>query len=122
MTSQDNPFTLSLRLRIFKGELVFGPGIAELMENIQKTGSLSAACKQMGMAYSKGWKIIRRAEDALNYPLIEGVRGGPGGGNTSLTAKGADFLARYREMESALCSDADKLFACYFPESKENNP
>ena len=54
MTSQDNPFTLSLRLRIFKVELVFGPGIAELVENIQKTGSLSAACKQMGMAYSKG--------------------------------------------------------------------
>ena len=32
------------------------------MERVDKNGSMSAACREMGMAYSKGWKIVRRAE------------------------------------------------------------
>lgn len=31
----------------------FGPGVAMLIEGVKRTGSLSSAAKEIGMAYSK---------------------------------------------------------------------
>ncbi len=54
-----------MRLRISRTDHAFGPGVAELMEHVEATGSLSKGCKCMQMAYSKGWKILKRAEEDL---------------------------------------------------------
>lgn len=40
----------------------FGRGIARLCEGVERTGSLNKACKEMGMAYSKAWKIMHNTE------------------------------------------------------------
>ena len=103
-----------MRLRIYKNDVVFGPGVAELMEHVQETDSLSEACRRMGMAYSKGWKIVRRAENDLGFSLMEGNRGGRHGGKMILTEEGKDFLMRYRRFESELEQNAEKLFGKYF--------
>ena len=42
----------------------------------KQPGSLSKGCKCMQMAYSKGWKILKRAEEDLGIPLVQGNRGG----------------------------------------------
>ena len=44
---------------------VFGRGIADLCLGVRETGSLNAAAKGMGMAYSKAWRIIKETEAAL---------------------------------------------------------
>ena len=49
-----------MRLRVSRTDHAFGPGVAELMEHVEATGSLSKGCKCMQMAYSKGWKILKR--------------------------------------------------------------
>jgi xanthine dehydrogenase accessory factor len=103
-----------IRLRIYKNDLVFGPGVAELMEHIEETGTLSQACRKMGMAYSKGWKILKRAEDDLGFSLVEGTRGGAHGGKMSLTREGEEFIDCYRKMDRQLHQAADDLFARYF--------
>ena len=54
-----------MRLRVSRTDHAFGPGVAELMEHVEATGSLSKGCKCMQMAYSKGWKILKRAEEDL---------------------------------------------------------
>ena len=41
----------------------FGPGVAMLIEGVKRTGSLSSAAKEIGMAYSKAWRIIKRSEE-----------------------------------------------------------
>ena len=38
---------------------LFGRGIASLCLGVRETGSLNAAAKGMGMAYSKAWRIIK---------------------------------------------------------------
>ena len=43
----------------------FGHGIAELCLGVKNLGSLNAAAKSMGMAYSKAWRIIKDTEAAL---------------------------------------------------------
>ncbi len=118
MNSPLSGLRLQLRLRIYKDDLLFGTGIAELMEKVDRDGSMSAACREMGMAYSKGWKIVRRAENQLGYPLMDGKRGGSGGGKMVLTSQGRELLDRYREMENEINRLAQEVFTRYFPDKK----
>lgn len=113
-TDWNEDLKYKLRLRIYKENLVFGPGVAELMEHVLETESLSEACRRMGMAYSKGWKIVRRSEEELGFSLMEGKRGGSNGGRMLLTEEGKEFLVRYRKMEEEVYKNADRLFEQYF--------
>ena len=58
---------------------VFGRGIASLCIGVRDTGSLNAAAKSMGMAYSKAWRIIKDTEAALDVQLLyrDGAHGKP---------------------------------------------
>ena len=58
---------------------VFGAGISELLERVEGTGSLRRAASDMGMAYSKAWQIVRRAEEHLGFELMVRRTGGKGG-------------------------------------------
>ena len=48
-----------LKIKIYQDDLVFGPGLVILLEYLLKTESMKDACSEMGMSYSKGWKIIK---------------------------------------------------------------
>jgi molybdate transport system regulatory protein len=51
------------RLRIVMGEgLILGPGKVDLIEAIERKGSISAASREMGMSYRRAWLLV----DALN--------------------------------------------------------
>ena len=60
-------FHPTLKIKIYQEDLVFGPGLVILMEHILVTESMKDACGEMGMSYSKGWKIINRAEKELGF-------------------------------------------------------
>ena len=51
---------LSIRNPKSKNDSEFGRGIAELCLGVREHGSLNAAAKGMGMAYSKAWRIRKR--------------------------------------------------------------
>lgn len=104
----------AIRLTFEKEERFFGPGVAELLELVGKKGSIQGACSEMGMSYSKSWKIIKRAEKELGYPLLHSHNGGNAGGKSELTDEGKAFLKKYRSMESALQKQTEKLFLQYF--------
>ena len=57
----------------------FGKGVAQLLSLTREKGSLSAAYKSMGMAASKAWKILKRAEADLGVKLVERRSGGKQG-------------------------------------------
>ncbi|MFT4104595.1 MAG: LysR family transcriptional regulator [Lacrimispora sp.] len=104
-----------LRIRLFYEERNFGPGVVGLMTLVRERGSLSAACQEMHMAYSKAWKIIHKAEEDLGIELMEGRRGGEHGGTTVLTEKGEDFLNQYLAFAEEVDIFAEKVFHKYFP-------
>lgn len=105
-----------MRLRVYRTGRSFGPGVSSLMKLVEERGSLSAACKEMGMAYSKAWRIIKAAEDDLGFPLMEGQSGGESGGRTILTERGKAFLDRYLKFEDGVRQQAEILFLQYFGE------
>lgn len=85
---------------------VFGRGIAALCEGVRDTGSLNAAAKSMGMAYSKAWRIIKDTEAALGVQLLN--RDGAHG--SSLTPECVDLLDAYQTVQSALQVQAVEIF------------
>ncbi|MDO4265240.1 MAG: LysR family transcriptional regulator [Eubacteriales bacterium] len=106
----------SVRLIIKKDEKFFGPGIATLLHLVDKHGSIQAACAMMDMSYSKAWKIIKRADQALGFPLLLSQNGGKEGGRSSLTEEGRRFLQCYDQMNEKLCAEAERLLDECFSE------
>src|SRR5690606_18294355 len=88
------------RLRVLFNELTaLGPGRAELMERIARTGSISAAAREMDMSYRRAWLLVEATNAAFVEPLVVTNTGGSGGGGAQLTEFGMAILARYRAME-----------------------
>ncbi len=112
----------TVRVTLERDTPFFGPGIACLLEQVDKEGSLLAACKSMKMSYSKGWKMIKALEEAVGYPFLIRRTGGADGGNSLLTEEGQHFLLKYRAMEKEINAAAEKSFARYFlQEGAEEN-
>lgn len=86
---------------------VFGRGIASLCLGVRDSGSLNAAAKGMGMAYSKAWRIIKETEAALDLQLLD--RDGAHGSN--LTDAGNRLLDAYLSIEAKLQKEAEQEFA-----------
>lgn len=103
-----------IKTKVFFDSPAFGPGISKIMELVKETGKLSEAYKIMGLSSSKGWKIIKKAEEDLGFPLFVSVVGGKGGGKSELSKEGEDFLNRYKSFTSELDLEAEKLFNKYF--------
>ena len=85
---------------------VFGRGIASLCIGVRDTGSLNAAAKSMGMAYSKAWRIIKDTEAALDVQLL--YRDGAHG--SRLTEDCEQILAAYQTIEEQLQAQAESSF------------
>lgn len=99
----DGPYTLRLSTRLFSPSgKCFGPGIAQLLEGVEREGSLRAAAAGMGMAYSNAWTTLRSCEEALGFPLLDRKSGGRDGGRSALTPRGRTLLTRYRALEDHL--------------------
>ena len=89
---------------------LFGRGIASLCLGVRETGSLNAAAKGMGMAYSKAWRIIKDTEAALDLQLLN--RDGAHG--SDLTVAGNKLLDTYLDIEEKLQKEAEELFEAAF--------
>jgi molybdate transport system regulatory protein len=96
-----------LRLRLAPG-IDFGPGKADLLEGIRETGSISAAGRRMRMSYKRAWQLVDELNSLFDAPLVEAVKGGPGGGGAALTRLGENVLTRYRRMHDACCAAVAK--------------
>jgi len=93
---------LAIRLRVDLGQArAIGPGKIALLEQIDHSGSLSQAARQLKMSYRRAWLLL----DDLNHAFSEAVTtasiGGAGGGGARLTAFGRRVVAGYREVERA---------------------
>lgn len=101
-------------LRIVLSDAAYiGPGRADLLEGIARTGSISAAGKAMNMSYKRAWSLVQALNDGFGRPLVETARGGSSQGGAHLTPLGEEVLARYRAMqeatEKAIAADVEAL-------------
>ena len=89
------------QVRIMLGSATtLGPGKVKLIEAIGRTGSISAAARELGMSYRRAWVLIDSVNRCFCEPLVETATGGRGGGGTRLTPTCEQVLACYREIEA----------------------
>ena len=77
------------------GEPVFGQGRERLLRLIRSTGSINAAAKEMGIPYRKAWTYIDAMEKRLGFALVSRLKGGSGGGASSLTPEAEALLQKF---------------------------
>ena len=81
------------------GSKFFGKGPLTLLKLTQELGSLNRAAKSMDMAYSKAFRLVKDAEEAVGFPLLERQTGGKDGGGSKLTRKAVKWIAMYEAWE-----------------------
>ncbi len=78
-----------------EGQSFLGAGRIELLERIDKTGSINAAAKEMKMSYKAAWERINGMNALADHPLIDRTTGGKGGGGTKLTPYARELIATF---------------------------
>jgi len=82
-----------------------GPGKIRLLEEIARTGSISAAGRAMKMSYRRAWLLVNDLNSCFRAPVVATRLGGAGGGKAGLTPLGRSVIRAYRAMEQ----DAERL-------------
>jgi len=93
------------------GRPVLGDGRLEILEAIARTGSLSAAARQLGMSYRGLWGKVRSAEERLGVALVRGSAGGEDHGGSALTDEAVALVAAFAGFRAQAEKAVDKLAA-----------
>ena len=101
---------LSVRIDIDAGSRI-GPGKIQLLENIDKLGSISAAGRAMDMSYKRAWDLVDEINRVCRQAAVERQTGGRNGGGAALTPFGASLVVRYRKIERDAASAVRKELA-----------
>jgi formylmethanofuran dehydrogenase subunit E len=91
-------------------EPVFGRGRRDLLEAIDKQGSINQAARMVNISYKKAWSYIKAMEERLGISLVECRTGGKSGGGASLTVEARDFLKKYAALEKGINEFVDERF------------
>lgn len=87
-----------------------GPGKVALLEGIERSGSLSAAARALGMSYRRAWLLLHNTNEAFQEPVAELAVGGKDGGGAHLTDFGRKLVADFRAFEQAVDDLAAQRF------------
>ncbi len=104
----------AIQIRLAKDDIFFGPGVLTLLQLTHKHESLRAAAKAMYLSYSKANKMIKGTEDALGFKILDRKIGGVGGGGSSLTKEGIEFLETYVNFEKEINEKSIQIFEKHF--------
>lgn len=92
---------LRLKLQLLCGDgYAMGPGKAELLELIDREGSISAAGRALGMSYRRTWLLVDEMNRCFRERLVETLAGGGRNRGARLTNRGRIVLADYRALEA----------------------
>ena len=104
---------LKLKLQLYCGdEIAMGPGKAALLQAIRRTGSISAAGRELGMSYRRAWLLVDTMNRCFAEPLVEAQSGSGARVTAAGEAALADYLALAERAEGASHGEAfDRLEA-----------
>jgi molybdenum ABC transporter molybdate-binding protein len=84
------------------GRAVLGPEQLDVLEAIDRHGSLSAAAREMGLQYRRVWELVHGMNEAAGKPLVVSTVGGLQGGGASLTPLGRWAMVALRDSQQRL--------------------
>jgi molybdate transport system regulatory protein len=84
------------------GEFMIGDGGLHLLRGIRQHGSLAQAVREIGWSYRHAWGYLRRAEIALQAPIVRNRPGRGAARGTELTETGLLLLERLRSLRDRI--------------------
>ena len=94
---------------------LFGDGKADLLEAVDRLGSLRSAAQSMGMSYRHAWGLLRELDLAAGFAFLEHSGTGPRS-RLRLTDDGRAFIAAYRRFRAPLGKVVEARFRHIFSE------
>lgn len=80
--------------------VLFGHGRLELLQALDRKGTLAQAAAELGMSYRAAWGRLKASEERLGFPLVE--PGPRGKRNAKLTPQGRALLDWLAQLEKDL--------------------
>lgn len=101
-------------------ERVFGFGLANLLEAVERQGTLTGAARVLEISYRHAWGMLKGAERHLGQPLILPHPGGSGGGATQLSSTGRHLLDVFQRVNAEVAAYADDRFRELYRDDEAN--
>ena len=89
---------------------IIGKGRMEILDNIEKTGSINQTAKIMKMSYKAVWSKIKATEKHLNTVIVHTDRKE----GSRLSTQGKELLEKYRLLKKECLSADDSIFNTIF--------
>jgi molybdate transport system regulatory protein len=111
---KNNKLNIEFRVWFYAGnEKLLGKGRVELLERIERTGSINSASKEMKMSYRQAWQMVKEMNERAKQPLVEIQKGGKSGGGAQITKAGQNAIKVFRTLEKKvntyLLKEASKI-------------
>ena len=93
---------INLKVKLYlenEQDKFMGIGVLWLLQKIRECGSLRAAALEMGISYSKAFRMIENLEASLGTPVISRRKGGMQRPGASLTPFGQEFIILYDKFQ-----------------------
>lgn len=90
--------------------IIIGKGRAEILENIERTGSINQTAKMMKMSYKAVWSKIKATEKHMNACIVHTDRKE----GSRLSKEGKDLLAKFKLLKAQCITADDKIFCGLF--------
>lgn len=84
--------------------IIIGEGRKEILENIEKTGSINQTSKRM--SYKGVWSKIKATEKYLSKPIVHADRKS----GTFLTEEGKELLKKYGMLKERCLKEDNEIF------------
>jgi molybdate transport system regulatory protein len=98
----------------------FCHGLSDMLQAIERTGSIKYAASEIGRSYRYVWGKIKRVERAIGTPLVATQVGGTGAKRSALTDAARRLVADFRAVRIRLIQVAEQEFARRWPSSARN--
>ncbi len=82
------------------GKTLLGAQRIDLLEAIEKHGSITQAAQAISLSYKAAWDSVEAMNNLSEQPLVIRNAGGASGGGTRLTEHGYELVRLYRLLES----------------------
>jgi molybdate transport system regulatory protein len=92
----------------------FGLGICEILQAIERTGSIKQAAAEVGKSYRHVWDRVKQTEHALGQALVETQVGGQGRRRSRLTPVARRLVAAFLTFRDRMFEVVRQEFDSYF--------
>ena len=90
--------------------LIFGGGKTEVLELIDKKGSISKAAQTVGMNYKKAWSHIKILQEHIEDEMVQTNKGQGENSGSCLTPKAREVIQTYKILQHDIKKYADSRF------------